>query len=79
MVVPKAPVDKDNLAVSWEDDVRTAQQGADVQAEPKAQPVRCAPDNLLRRRVTTMYAGHDLAALFLGEYVRHGASWILSP
>ena len=79
MVVPKAPVDKDYLAVFWEDDVWAARQVADMQPEPEAQPVRRAPDNLLRRRVTAVDAGHDLAALFLGEYVRHGAPWILSP
>ena len=79
MVVPKAPVDKDYLAVSWEDDVWAAWQVADVQAEPEAQPVRHAPDNLLWRRVMAVDAGHDLAALFLGEYVRHSAPWILSP
>ena len=79
MIVPKAPVDEDYLAVSWEDDIWAARQVADVQAEPEAQPVRRAPDNLLRRRVTAVDAGHDLAALFLGEYVRHGAPRILSP
>jgi len=71
MVVLEAPVDKDDLAVLREDDVGAARKGADMQAEAEAQPVRHAPHNSLQSRVMAVDAGHDLAALFPGEYVRY--------
>lgn len=58
MSVPEAPVDKDDLATSLEDDVRPPRKPRIVEPVAEAGPIQQLPHSHFRRRVAAPHSPH---------------------
>ena len=77
VLMPKAAVHLDRLSATRKDDVWCPWKVATVQSEPVAHGVQQAPDSKLRPRVFATHRGHEAAACFAGEPVRHACELTL--
>ncbi len=72
MTVPEAAMNEHNSPVARKDQIWRAGQNPLVETESVPERVRSAPDQKLRRRVSTPNAGHASCSLFWTEVVHHG-------
>lgn len=72
MLVPKAPMDKDDLAKPGEDHIRHAGKAADMKPVPKPHTVHQFTNEQLRTGVHAPYSRHSFASLLFGEIIHFG-------
>lgn len=69
--MPETPVDHDDGAVSWKDDVGTTREVLSVKAKTKTESVSDSANHQFWRGVPTTDARHDLAPLIPVDSIGH--------
>lgn len=72
VTVPEASVDENDSVVSWQDNVGSAGQGADILAEAETSAEQFPADKNFRIRVFRPYMRHTFVPLLLCHFICHG-------
>lgn len=76
MRMPEATMNKDDLAVLWQNDVRPSRQVLAMKSEAVPHGVKHAPDSEFRACVFAFDRLHDAAALFRAARVHARKVWL---
>jgi len=71
MRMPKAAVNKNDLAMLWQDNIRISWKILPVEPIPKADMVQIFPNQQLGPGICLSYAGHDPASGSLAINIWH--------